>query len=172
MPCRARQAQPNAAHMALAMFSVDSMRHAIAPDSTFALITQNVDGLSVRAWDAAAAAADPPLPDSDRNPVLLEMHGRLFEVVCTNKMCQDRRLDLSSPISPALGGTEDTMEKGKVEADIPESALPRCVECGSLTRPGVVWFGETPHYMDKIDDLVAQADLCLVVGTSSTVSIR
>ena len=32
-----------------------------------------------------------------------------------------------------------------------------------------MWFGEMPVHLDEIDDLVDKADLCLVVGTSSTV---
>ena len=41
----------------------------------------------------------------------------------------------------------------------------------SVTRssPGVVWFGETPHQLDEIDEVVEKADLAIVVGTSSTV---
>jgi NAD-dependent deacetylase sirtuin 5 len=32
-----------------------------------------------------------------------------------------------------------------------------------------VWFGETPHQLDEIDEVVEKADLAIVVGTSSTV---
>ena len=40
-----------------------------------------------------------------------------------------------------------------------------------MTRllPGVVWFGETPHQLEEIDEVVEKADLAIVVGTSSTV---
>jgi len=41
--------------------------------------------------------------------------------------------------------------------------------CGALARPGVVWFDEKPYKLDEINSLVYKADLCLVIGTSSTV---
>ncbi|KAI0028200.1 DHS-like NAD/FAD-binding domain-containing protein [Vararia minispora EC-137] len=144
-------AEPNVAHIALAEFSLPSVREAIAPGSTFTLITQNIDGLSRIALDA--------------QPPLLEMHGRLFEVLCTSKACKYAELDYTSPLAPALAGTE-FMEK---ELKIKRSELPRCKRCGALVRPGVVWWGETPRFLDEIEELVLKADLCLVVGTSSTV---
>ena len=58
------------------------------------------------------------------------------------------------------------------EPHIDEKDLPRCKVCGSLARPGVVWFGEAPWFLDQIDELVDQADLCIVVGTSSTASAK
>jgi NAD-dependent SIR2 family protein deacetylase len=35
--------------------------------------------------------------------------------------------------------------------------------------PGVVWFGEIPHHLEEIGEIVQKADLAIVVGTSSTV---
>lgn len=176
--CRARAAQPNAAHYALAAFSFASIRDQVAPGSTFTLITQNVDGLSPRALRAvisthpkcaeeAQAASEAP---HEQQPRILEMHGRLFDVVCTSPSCKHREEDLNSPIVSALAGTEDIVEAGTIEPLISKNDLPKCSKCGELTRPGVVWFGEIPWYLDEIQDLVDQADLCLVVGTSSTVS--
>ncbi|PSR73666.1 hypothetical protein PHLCEN_2v10585 [Hermanssonia centrifuga] len=163
---KALQAQPNAAHLALVQLSLPSIRDRIAHGSTFTLITQNVDGLSQRAWDATP---DTNTKTSYNQPTMLEMHGRLFDVVCTSRQCSHRELNFSSPICPALGGTEALVEKGDMEPDITLDELPRCSKCGSLARPGVVWFGEMPHHLPIIDKLVGQADLCLVVGTSSTV---
>ncbi|TFK56053.1 DHS-like NAD/FAD-binding domain-containing protein [Heliocybe sulcata] len=162
---KALKCQPNAAHTALAAFSNKQIRDAVAPESTFTLITQNVDGLSQRALDSMPSTAD----SEDPQPKMLEMHGRLFDVICTKPGCRHRELNFTSPIVPALAGTEDLMEAGAVEPDIPLSDLPRCSKCGSPARPGVVWFGERPHYLGVIGKLVRQADLCLVVGTSSTV---
>jgi NAD+-dependent protein deacetylase sirtuin 5 len=53
---------------------------------------------------------------------------------------------------------------------IPIADLPKCFNCAALARPGVVWFGESPREMDRIGEAVDQADLYLVIGTSSTVS--
>ncbi|KAI0370243.1 DHS-like NAD/FAD-binding domain-containing protein [Pilatotrama ljubarskyi] len=169
---KALSAQPNPGHLALAMFSIPSIRHKIAPNSGFALITQNVDGLSRRALEMVANT-HPELTDEVRSPAvqtsMLEMHGRLFDVVCTNRACGHREHNTKSPICPALAGTEKVFSSDEPEPHIDEADLPRCTKCGSLARPGVVWFGETPWYLDEIDDLVSRADMCIVVGTSSTV---
>ena len=102
------------------------------------------------------------------------MHGRLFEVRCTDDECGHVVEDLSTPLCPALGAVDeklgDYQEAGSKEADIPVAELPRCAMCGKLTRPNVVWFGEKPLMLDEINQLVFKADMCLVVGTSSTVS--
>ena len=131
-----------------------------------------MDGLSPRAdreirekYPIGPIPPDPALPQ----PTLIEMHGRLFDVVCTDKRCAHRTFNTTSPICEALSGTEDLVEQGANDPEIDPAALPRCSKCGSLARPGVVWFGERPHHLGLIDDLVEQADLCLVIGTSSTV---
>jgi len=102
---------------------------------------------------------------------MIEMHGRLFDVLCTNASCNHTEWDDTSPICPALGGTEriTAASTGVPEPLIAEQDLPRCKRCGSLARPGVVWFGEGLHHYDEIEAIVDEADLCLVVGTSSTV---
>lgn len=168
---------PNEAHIALAAFSLPSVRHIIAPGSTFTLITQNVDGLSQRALEAVElGAADSLLKPTDTlpkptdQPRILEMHGRLFDVICTSSTCGHVEFNLQSPVCPALSGTENLVEQGVAGPSIPLIDLPHCSKCGSLARPGVVWFNEVPHYLDVIDKLVDEADLCLVIGTSSTVS--
>jgi len=82
-------------------------------------------------------------------------------------------VNFDSPLCPALGeadkGLGDVTAAGSRPPDIPVDDLPKCTNCGALARPGVVWFGERPLYMTKIDELVASADMCLVIGTSSTV---
>ncbi|KAI0347513.1 sirtuin 5 [Trametopsis cervina] len=164
---KALNAPINAAHVALAKFSIDSIRQNITPGSTFTLITQNVDGLSQRALDQVKATHGTE-PQSDQ-PALLEMHGRLFDVACTSSACTHRELNFTSPICEALRGTETLVERNEIEPNISLRELPRCANCGSVARPGVVWFGEEPHHMNTIQKLVDKADLCIVVGTSSTV---
>jgi NAD-dependent deacetylase sirtuin 5 len=162
----ARAAQPNAAHAALAKFSIPTVRNKSAPGSTFTLITQNVDGLSGRALDSVASSEI-----MTQQPSMLEMHGRLFDVTCTSSVCKHTEANFNSPICKALSGTEEFYESGPEDLvpDISLDDLPRCSKCGALARPAVVWFGETPLYLDEIDKIVDKADLCLVVGTSSTV---
>lgn len=167
---RAKAALPNAAHKAIARFSLPSIRHQIAPESTFTLITQNVDGLSKRALDEVLSSQTIRKNlEGESDPVMLEMHGRLFDVLCTSRACEHQEYNDKSPICEALAGTEALLDHGTVEPNISAENLPRCSKCGALARPGVVWFGEVPYHLDTIDELVDKADLCLVVGTSSVV---
>ncbi|KZP24683.1 DHS-like NAD/FAD-binding domain-containing protein [Athelia psychrophila] len=161
----ARTAQPNAAHLALAALSMADVRDKIAPGSTFTLITQNVDGLSPRALATVNPSQDPTV----NNPSIIEMHGRLFDLLCTS--CGHMELNFDSPVCPALAGTEKLVAAGEqeLEPNISHSDLPRCSKCKALARPGVVWFGEALYEHDKIEKIVDAADLCLVIGTSSTV---
>ncbi|KAF8803861.1 DHS-like NAD/FAD-binding domain-containing protein [Phlegmacium glaucopus] len=163
----ALQANPNDAHRALAAFSLSSIRQAIAPASQFTLITQNVDGLSPR---ANQEIAELHLHKDDDEPNIIEIHGRLFDVLCPYYKCKHVEFNTTSPICNALSGTESLLEEGVTDPVIDTKLLPRCSECGRLARPGVVWFGEMPHHMDEINELVDKADLCLVIGTSSTVN--
>ena len=132
----------------------------IAPEAKFTLITQNVDGLSVEAFQKSCPG---------RKPRMFEMHGSIFDTVCT--VCGDVDFNISSPICAALGGTEDNFDS-KEESNISLDDLPRCGKCKGLLRPGVVWFGEVPHNMETIGEIVDEADLALIVGTSSTVCIH
>lgn len=47
-------------------------------------------------------------------------------------------------------------------------ACPRCGEAGRL-RPDIVWFGEMPYEMDRIDAALMDADLFVSIGTSGAV---
>jgi NAD+-dependent protein deacetylase sirtuin 5 len=174
------KSEPNAAHITLARFSLPEARHAVAPESTFTLITQNVDGLSKDALQSLGlperALVVPPMSGDDaltylrgtEQPILAEMHGRVLDALCMS--CGHREVNDTSPIVPALAGTEELTEAGVTEPMIPVEDLPHCTKCGSLTRPGVVWFEELPYGLGAIDQLVRKADLCIVVGTSSKVS--
>lgn len=78
---------------------------------------------------------------------VLELHGNLDEVRCTR-----------------CGVTTDRAGEA-----LP--ALPTCVSCGVLVRPGVVWFGESlpPGVFAAAEAAVRSADVFLVVGTSAVV---
>lgn len=134
------QCVPNAAHHALVEFALD--RPGVR------LVTQNVDGLHARAAYDVAALRDP-------TPALpLELHGNLFRDRCTS--CDehgDHDLELGDE------GSEDTAD------------LPSCSACGSLLRPDVVWFGEMldPAVLGEAQRLAAEAEVCLVIGTSAVV---
>lgn len=173
--------KPNNAHHAIARFLRPEYRESIAPHSkSCTLITQNVDGLSVRAKEELDSIHPPQQNGSmslTKQGEIIEMHGRLLETLCTN--CQERRPDVRSPICPALAGTEvrteavmDEQGKRVPEENIAIEDLPHCEKegCNGLLRPAVVWFGESIPGLGDIDDVVDRADFCIVVGTSSVVS--
>jgi NAD-dependent deacetylase len=114
---------PNPGHLALAQIEERVPR--------FTLITQNIDGLHEKA--------------GSRN--IVELHGNLWKVRCTN--CERVFDDLRIPL--------------------PE--LPDCPSCGSLLRPHVVWFGEMlePRVLSAAYEAIGGCDLMMVVGTSGTV---
>jgi NAD-dependent deacetylase len=49
-----------------------------------------------------------------------------------------------------------------------ETACARCGEAGTA-RPHVVWFGETPLFMDAIEDALEDSGLFVAIGTSGAV---
>lgn len=119
------------------------------------MITQNVDGLH-------------PLSGSEA----IEMHGSLFRTRCTNSKCKESKRDVEnrdSPISEGLRGrgAPDAHD----EPEVPLDGLPKCSECGSLTRPAVVWFGEMldPNVLERCHAALASCDLLFVIGTAGAV---
>ncbi len=51
------------------------------------------------------------------------------------------------------------------------SSGPACPGCGAVgrMRPDIVWFGEMPYEMDRIDEALHNADLFVSIGTSGAV---
>jgi NAD-dependent deacetylase len=78
---------------------------------------------------------------------VIRFHGSIWEVRCTK--CGTTREDRTAPL---------------------ERLPPTCPACGSLERPGVVWFGETidPSVLERCERAL-RCDLFLSVGTSSVV---
>jgi len=105
------------------------------------LITQNIDGLHIRAGSSNVT----------------ELHGAIWRDDCTqcshSERFDERRLD------------DPSAEKPDCES------IPHCDRCGAMMRPGVVWFGETlpPAALDEVDKALARCDFVLVVGTSGVV---
>ncbi|PZC75979.1 hypothetical protein B5X24_HaOG205272 [Helicoverpa armigera] len=145
----AAKAQPNPGHIAIAQYEAK-----YGTDKTITVITQNVDGLHVRA--------------GTKN--LIELHGNLYKTRCTK--CKEVLVNNDSPICEALEG-RGAPDATVVGSDIPVKSLPHCKKtgCGGLLRPHIVWFGENldPAVMDKAQAAMATCDICLVVGTSSVV---
>ncbi|KAH8929856.1 DHS-like NAD/FAD-binding domain-containing protein [Atractiella rhizophila] len=182
---KALTCKPNAAHVALAMFSQPSFRSKVAPKcDRFAHITQNVDGLGPRVFRTPSLSTFFPSPNhvvnmpspqsgcgSDATPVIIEMHGRVHDTRCTKCGTQEQNFD--SPICEGLRGTEQFTAEGGLydEPRVEEKDLPRCKKdnCGGLLRPAVVWFGEMPMDLDVIEKWLQDVDLFLVIGTSAQV---
>jgi NAD-dependent deacetylase len=59
--------------------------------------------------------------------------------------------------------------KTRWEAEL--SGSPPCPSCGTAgrLRPDIVWFGEMPYGMERIDRAIADADLFVSIGTSGAV---
>ena len=60
----------------------------------------------------------------------------------------------------------DPVEDHAIYASLAD--VPRC-SCGGRMRPHIVFFGEIPLEMDRIQDEIARCTLMLVVGTSGSV---
>ncbi|CAG4916674.1 unnamed protein product [Colias eurytheme] len=145
----AAKAQPNAGHIAIANYE---SKH--SSDKSITVITQNVDGLHVRA--------------GTKN--LIELHGNLYKTRCTK--CKEVLVNMDSPICEALAN-RGAPDLNIVGSDIPVKSLPHCkkANCGGLLRPHIVWFGESlePAVLEKAGEAMESCDICLVVGTSSVV---
>ena len=98
----------------------------------FILMTQNVDGLH-------------PLAGATN---LLELHGNIWKVRCTN----------------------DGQVRDSRDVPLPEIP-PRCPDCGALLRPHIVWFGEAldQAVIGRAIAASAACEVMLVVGTSAIV---
>lgn len=55
-----------------------------------------------------------------------------------------------------------------VDALLGDPSCPSCGTAGKL-RPDIVWFGEMPYEMDRIDAALREADLFVSIGTSGAV---
>lgn len=54
-------------------------------------------------------------------------------------------------------------------ADLEDGPVPKCAKCGYPLKPNIVLFGEMVREMPEIDEILAQCDLLLVIGTSAQV---
>jgi len=143
------KAKPNNAHLALAKYQDKCKREG----RSFRVITQNVDGLHVR-----AGSED-----------VLEIHGALHKVICT--VCKNIEINTNSPICEVFEGRGDPNAKDADLPIIPATSLPKCAKCSGLLRPYIVWFGENldQTILASCYDLLDKCDLLLVIGTSSVV---
>ncbi|WP_368861541.1 NAD-dependent deacetylase [Actinospica durhamensis] len=124
----ARGAQPNAGHLALV--ELERQR-------SVRILTQNVDRLHVRAGSSPRK--------------VLELHGNMFEVVCTDPKC-------------GWTGTLDGV-LARIEAGEPD---PKCERSGGILKPATVMFGQQldPEVIGRAAQFARASAVFLAVGTS------
>ena len=149
---RVRQAQPNAAHTALAQLQRQGR--------ISGLITQNVDTLH----------------DQAGSPDVIELHGSLHRVLCLDCGQRSARDDIQQRMveqNPYLAGVDavqapdgDTLLDPAFEARFQTPQCPYCA--GERMKPDVVFFGENvaPPTAARAMAAAENAEGLLVVGSS------
>jgi len=138
-------ADPNAAHQAVAELEQKL-------DDRFVLITQNVDGLHLRAGNSLERT--------------YQIHGNIDFVRCGADCCTD--------MVPMPEGIDLDWDKGRPVTDH-ERGILRCPRCGALARPHVLWFDECYdearfRFESSIQTAVSAA-LLVVVGTAGQTNL-
>ncbi len=149
---RLSEVEPNAAHLALAR--LDAEWH-----GKLLIVTQNVDDLHERAGAKR----------------LLHMHGELNRGWCVS--CDERfgwagamkPYSGTEPVeAPSFSDAAKTQEQPFDKLRTNGNICPACGETGSV-RPDIVWFGEMPYEMERIEEALMAADLFVSIGTSGAV---
>jgi NAD-dependent deacetylase len=145
--------QPNAAHKALARLDAEWPGELL-------LVTQNVDDLHERAGSKK----------------LLHMHGELTKGWC---LACDERFGWEGPMSPSTVRPEPveglpflpSQEQSSPSTSSGRTEVNLCPCCGEVgqVRPDIVWFGEMPYDMERIDQALQTCDLFVSIGTSGAV---
>ena len=145
------QAQPNAAHQALARLEQAGYIQG--------LITQNVDGLHQRAGSAR----------------VVDLHGRLDQVVCMGCGQRMARADFQHQLITANPDWQHLSASAAPDGDADLGGVdfaafqvPACSTCGGILKPDVVFYGENvpaARRQEAMNHLAASGAL-LVVGSS------
>jgi len=148
------EAKPNAGHFAMAQ--------AESAGRLAKIITQNVDGLHQKAGSKS----------------VLELHGKLSQVLCTG--CGDilSREELDARISqlnPTLVRSTEVefTPDGDAEVDVGKNfRVPVCGICSAHYKPDVVFFGEQvpASRVEAAENAISNAQGLIVAGTSLTVN--
>ena len=139
-----KKAEPNAGHHALVeMENIFKDR--------FTLITQNVDGLHLRAGSSMERT--------------FQIHGNVFFMRCAQE-CTSQIYPLPADVPPKNKGEDLTDHELKHLC---------CPECGAMTRPHVLWFDEVynePHFRFQSSlDAAARTALLIIAGTSGSTNL-
>jgi NAD-dependent deacetylase len=151
---RLSEVKPNSAHVALARLDA-------AWPGELLIVTQNVDDLHERAGAKR----------------LLHMHGELASGWC---LACDERFLWEGPMSPSTVRPEPVeglpfssvgLEGQPFDKLRANGSVNVCRSCGvaGQVRPDIVWFGEMPYEMERIEQALRDADLFVSIGTSGAV---
>ena len=143
---RLGEVEPNPAHVALARLDAEWRGDLL-------IVTQNVDDLHERAGAKR----------------LLHMHGELLRgwcVACEERFGWEGHM---SPNSVRPERSRGTHEGASTSLDT--NGLNVCPSCETpgLVRPDIVWFGEMPYEMERIEAALMDCDLFVSIGTSGAV---
>jgi len=147
-------AEPNPGHLALATLEARGVASGV--------ITQNVDGLHVRAGSRR----------------VVELHGTMRRVFCTHCGQVFDRRDLAVRVetdNPWIQVPEN-VPLGPDGDVLPESTtdfrVPACTVCGGMLKPDVVFFGEfiPAEKFREAEQLVRGADALVIAGSSLVVN--
>lgn len=140
-----RLAEPNVAHRALAALEERE-------SDRFVLVTQNVDGLHLRAGNSLART--------------FQIHGNIDFMRCAHEC-----LEAPVPIPDAI---DVFWERGRPLNDQERDAL-RCPKCGRPARPHVLWFDESYDESNfRFESSMRAAEsacVIVVVGTTGATSL-
>ena len=183
--------EPNGAHAALARLDAEWPGELL-------IVTQNVDDLHERAgtkrllhmhgelkkgWCLACGERFPwdgPMGENSLNAVRPEpVEGLSF---FSNEQRKSSPSTMTKtdhpPDGPGLSssgrtdvrGTSVRTSSGRTEVGICE-AVNICPSCNAVgrVRPDIVWFGEMPYAMERIDEALMRCDLFVSIGTSGAV---
>ena len=167
---RARLAEvvPNAAHEALARLDAEWPGELL-------IVTQNVDDLHERSGAKR----------------LVHMHGELLSgwcLACDGRFPWAGPMSLTSVLPELVEGLPltayqseeeqsfDKLRTNGLTGEVRDAELrtngnnicPSCMAYGHI-RPDIVWFGEMPYHMDRIETALRSADLFVSIGTSGAV---
>lgn len=151
---RFAQARPNLGHETLAQLEEDG--------SVTGVITQNVDGLHVRAGSRR----------------VVDLHGSMDRVRCLHCGQTFSRAAVANRIATlnpwlVAGDNHHINPDGDAEVDdISLFEVPECSVCGGTLKPDIVFFGEfvPPVKFEEARGLVARADALLILGSSLVVN--
>ncbi len=145
------RASPNRAHARLVDLN--------ARGKLSQLVTQNVDGLHQKAG----------------HPDVIDLHGRIDQVICLACQCRMPRADVQQLLIDAnpqwVAARADIAPDGDADVDELECAqfrAPQCPHCAGMLKPDVVFFGENVprDRVESATQVLRRSDAMLVVGSS------